>query len=360
MFGRPKARKLKDQAAAAVSKGKYKKALEAYLELERIESSGDWSRRVGEVYKNLDQAGDAVAAYSRAVDRYAEAGFLVKALAVCNMILRIDPAHTDAQRRLVALNAARGIHIQTQADDTVEVNPSVASAAAPEPPPVDAKPRTRTLPSGAAIEEISLARSVPGSVSVPDLAAGEDSTDKAFEIPIELDFDEDREVESDSQEAREALEETPLFSELPPPVLHALIPKVRLVELEAGDVLFKQGDAGSELFVVAEGEVAVVDEGPPRVHLTKLGEGEFFGEVSLVTSQPRNATIEATETTEVLGISREVVSDLVEQEPAVLKVMLRFLRDRLINNLVRSNSLFQPFAAGERESLASKFRFLEV
>jgi cAMP-dependent protein kinase regulator len=225
---------------------------------------------------------------------------------------------------------------------------------------VDAKPRTRTLPSGAAIEEISLARSVPGSVSVPDLAAGEDSTDKAFEIPIELDFDEDREVESDSQEAREALEETPLFSELPPPVLHALIPKVRLVELEAGDVLFKQGDAGSELFVVAEGEVAVVDEGPPRVHLTKLGEGEFFGEVSLVTSQPRNATIEATETTEVLGISREVVSDLVEQEPAVLKVMLRFLRDRLINNLVRSNSLFQPFAAGERESLASKFRFLEV
>jgi len=362
MFGRDNPRKLKDQAQAAVTKGKHKKALEAYLELERIEpGNGDWSRRAGEMYRALGQNGDAIAAWTRAVDRYAEAGFLVKAVAVCQMVLRLDPAHTDAQRRLVDLNAARGIHLDADELETVEQSPADVARAAPPPPPLPtsgSRFKRETLPPGAALEEISLHEAVPGSIELSDEGAGE-QTGKIYEIPITL----DEELEAlmvEEPDAGDALKRTPLFSDLPPAALHALISKVELVELARGDVLFRQGDDGRELFVIAEGEVAVVDEGPPRVHLTTLGEGAFFGEVALATSQRRTATIEATEPTQLLRLSREAVSELIEQEPSVLTVMLKFLRDRLLDNLVRSNPLFVPFGEGERETLAAKFRFLEV
>jgi len=386
MFGRANPRKLKDQAQAAVTKGKYKKALESYLELEKLEpGNGDWCRRSGEMHRALGHSSEAIAAWTRAVDRYAEAGFLVKAVALCQMILRLDPEHTDAQRRLVSLNAARGIHVGNDDIDTIEpppaevrraaseppsvpverasssARPPVPAPAMPAPPPVPAPAPRRarqTLPPGAALEDISLHDAVPGAIELPEHDSI-DQSGKIYEIPITLDEDLEA-LMVEEPDATGALERTPLFSDLPPSALHLLISKVELVELAQGDVLFRQGDEGRELYVIAEGEVAVIDEGPPRVHLTTLGEGAFFGEVALATSQRRTATIEATEPSQLLRLSREAVSELIDQEPSVLTIMLKFLRDRLLENLVRSNPLFAPFGEGERESLASKFRFLEV
>jgi CRP-like cAMP-binding protein len=359
------ARKLREAAQKAADKGKWNKAVEAYLEIEKLEpNDGQWSRRVADCYRRLGQESNEVIALMRAVERYSRAGFLVKAIAMCKMILAIDPEHTASQQALAEFSAARGIPL---------------AAKKPEPPPVPppAIQRSRSIPPGAqSLDEIELNVIVPGA---KDIGGASDVHSGVFEIPldesdlilddaiadIEIEMDEpatvaDAATEAAAEAAAEVFPKTPLFSDLGHESLASLITKVDLVTLDKGSVLFKQGDESDALYVVADGAVAVIDEGPPRVQLTRIDEGGFFGEIGLMTSAPRRATVEAAEDSQVLRINLDVIGDLVEHQPRVLKVLLRFLRDRLIDNLVHTSPLFEPFIGGERDSLASRFRFLEV
>jgi cAMP-dependent protein kinase regulator len=135
---------------------------------------------------------------------------------------------------------------------------------------------------------------------------------------------------------------------------------VALFDLAAGAFLFRAGDAGVTLYVVVDGEVAVQVDGPLRVEVARLGSGAFFGEIALVTDQPRSATIVATVPTQLLAIDREVVRQLIVAYPEVLKVLLRFLRERLVDALIQTHPLFQPYGEAERRDLVSRFRFLEI
>ena len=68
----------------------------------------------------------------------------------------------------------------------------------------------------------------------------------------------------------------------------------------AGDVIIRQGDAGEEFFLISDGTVEVMREGHD---VASLGAGDFFGEASLITGEPRNATVVAKDNldTYVLG-----------------------------------------------------------
>ncbi len=119
-------RHLRAEASEATSSGKYKRALAAYLELERLEPrDAQWSKRAAETYRRLGKDRDAVEAYARAAERYAQGGFLVQAIAVCKLILQIDPANDDALRRLAAMNEQVG-QGPTRTMAMIENNPNLA------------------------------------------------------------------------------------------------------------------------------------------------------------------------------------------------------------------------------------------
>ena len=102
-------RALREEAAAAVAAGKHKRALAAYLELERLESNdAQWAKRAGETYRRLGHHTNAIEAFERSAERYAQNGFLVQAIAVCKLILQLDPTHTQTQLRLSAINEQQG------------------------------------------------------------------------------------------------------------------------------------------------------------------------------------------------------------------------------------------------------------
>jgi CRP-like cAMP-binding protein len=156
--------------------------------------------------------------------------------------------------------------------------------------------------------------------------------------------------------ARVVLPKTPFFSVLTEAQLRVAIERVRLVQLEAGQILFAMGDAGDALYVVASGEIAVLV--PQEVAC--LQEGDLFGEIALLAHQPRNATTRATVPSLVLSLDRGLVRDLASASPELVKVLLRFLRQRLIATLAHTSPLFTPFSETERAALTSRFRFLEV
>jgi CRP-like cAMP-binding protein len=118
--------KLRQEASEATSAGKYKRALAAYLELERLEPrDAQWSKRAAETYRRLGKDKDAISAYARAVERYAQSGFLVQAIAVCKLILQIEPKNNDALMRLASMNEQVGAG-PTRTMAMLDNNPNLA------------------------------------------------------------------------------------------------------------------------------------------------------------------------------------------------------------------------------------------
>ena len=85
---------------------------------------------------------------------------------------------------------------------------------------------------------------------------------------------------------------------------------------ETGETIFQQGDVGDRLYVIRKGEVEVLRDGAP---VAKLGAGEYFGEMALLASVPRNATVRATSPTDVLAVAKGDFAKLLVSFPELQK-----------------------------------------
>jgi len=427
-------RALREEAAAAVAAGKHKRALAAYLELERLESNdAQWAKRAGETYRRLGNNTNAIEAFERSAERYAQNGFLVQAIAVCKVILQIDPNHADTLRRLAEMNERIGAsqtRAQAMADNNpaLHENPSVAAirgrtttdsivrppddglsrprkdsegyrGSRHSTPPMIAtgrnKSRPITLPLGAALDSVDLKTEVPEArqregdergihvIPIDEEDFEQDTTTHTEVMPVmvidmpgdvvmpeiseatELDLADIEEIPLPQPRvigaaAARALAATPLFAGMPSDALQALVANLQLVSLERGEVLFRAGDPSDALYVIAEGELSVQGEGPPAVELSRLGPGAFLGEVALMTDQPRTATVICAHAAELLRIDRHTLSRVLADHGDVLRAVLRFVRDRLVDRWMRTSPLFRPFNDAQRIELAAKFKFLEI
>src|SRR5262249_48767233 len=150
------------------------------------------------------------------------------------------------------------------------------------------------------------------------------------------------------------------FSSLEVDQLRHLIERVEVREVEPGETIVREGERGGSLFVIVYGEVAVLLNGPPKKLMARLQEGSFFGELAVLTDFPRSATVVAETQTRLLEISRELIAEIVANSPEVLRMMLRFFRDRLLDRLLGTSKLFASFTTDEARRLAQRFKFLEL
>jgi CRP/FNR family transcriptional regulator, cyclic AMP receptor protein len=99
---------------------------------------------------------------------------------------------------------------------------------------------------------------------------------------------------------------------------------------EHGEVIVREGDEGSEMFIIQEGEVEVSREmGGASVVLATLGRGEFFGEMSLLESEPRSATVRAVGKTTLLVLKRGGLLLKIRRDPTFAVEMLQHMSHRL-------------------------------
>ena len=150
----------------------------------------------------------------------------------------------------------------------------------------------------------------------------------------------------------------PLFSDLSHEAFVELVERCPLRRYRAGERILHQGDAGSSFFVICEGRVSVLREEKGVAHpVAALEAGEFFGEVALLSGDPRIASVDAlTDDTQVLEISGELLMELVRRHPGVASALKTFCRQRLLSNLLATSALFRPLERNERRELASRFR----
>jgi CRP-like cAMP-binding protein len=150
----------------------------------------------------------------------------------------------------------------------------------------------------------------------------------------------------------------PIFSDLSPEAFVALTQRLTVVRLGPGETVITEGDEGSAFFVIATGRLTVRkrDERGEQVVLAHLGEGEFFGEMALLSNSPRNATVVAEEPSEVLVLHVEVLRSLAGRYPHVADSLRRFYRQRLLANAFAVSPIFRPFGRGDRKAVMEKFR----
>jgi MFS family permease len=104
------------------------------------------------------------------------------------------------------------------------------------------------------------------------------------------------------------LQSIPMFTPLTPSVLDSLARRLTTVQVTAGDVFVKEGEASDRFYVIVSGLVEVTQG--TRV-LRHEGPGEFFGEIGLLRDVPRTATVSALEDTELLALERDDFLDAV-------------------------------------------------
>ena len=86
---------------------------------------------------------------------------------------------------------------------------------------------------------------------------------------------------------------------------------VRREHFEAGEVIFREGDRGDRLYVVVDGEVEVVRHvRRGELPVQRLGPGECFGEIALVSDRPRTATVSSRTPVNVLTMDRDAFQAL--------------------------------------------------
>jgi tetratricopeptide (TPR) repeat protein len=123
---------------------------------------------------------------------------------------------------------------------------------------------------------------------------------------------------------------SPLFEVLTEEERDALVREMDLESHDEGSVIIAEGQPGASMYVIASGEVKVFTNGAggATVYLARLGEGDFFGEVSMLTGKPRTATITASQRTELLRLDKEKLDNALATYPGIRKVLNEFYQRR--------------------------------
>lgn len=123
----------------------------------------------------------------------------------------------------------------------------------------------------------------------------------------------------------------PLFTDAPPAVLNQIATQAKLLKLDKGDFLAREGEASDSLFVIRKGWVKIIATGPhgEEVILNQCGPGQLIGEMSLIDQKPRSNSMAAISSAEVVEIKYEVVLAALNQYPMLAFNFLRDMSDRL-------------------------------
>ena len=230
-------------------------------------------------------APEALSDYAVLARRWVQQGWSLRAIALCKIILRLEPGHEPTRLLLSELDARA-------MDPNAPTGPAVPRMVAPV---LDPEPKA------------------PGASLLSGLGRWE------FE---------------------------------------AMLESLELRDYSPGELIVEEGTPGDSLFAIVEGSVEVVRtlKSGRRRTVAVLGEGDFFGEMSLLSHVPRMASVKAFDRTAVLELTRPRLELIVQRHPSVEEVLRHFQRERLLDNVLRSNALFRLLSPEQREALSHDFQ----
>lgn len=388
---------LRAKAKKALLEGKYKQALEAYAELHKAEPSDLRTHvKVAELREKTGDTGGAVKDYIAIANAYAEQGFVVQAIAINKIILRLDSARTEIKEKLKRLSSERGddwaITTVTPQDklqaaeisgmdkaklsfertpllsglagdeleafidslqlDTFSADTTIYSAG-------DSGDNLYLIGMGVVRLEAVLGNgqrrpfsrlgegdffgehAFMGRRKHHDAAVAETDVTvlvidrKTFDAWVER-YPNIQAIVEDFYTRRvlaRVLAITPVFEGVPPEARMALADRFKLQTCKKGDEIVREGEQGDSFFLIRSGEVHIftsdMKDKSHKIDLGRLEVGSFFGEVALLTDKPRTATVVAANDVELMMLTRQAFTEIVDKYPSVRKVVEAYQRQRV-------------------------------
>lgn len=254
----------RERAESLFSRGKFREALATY---EKLEEHGKKDPRIymrmGDIAGKLGANEAALTYYKKGAESFIRLGFTLKAVAVCKMILTLDPGQKDVEASLARLHGG---------DEA---------------------------PSG-----------------------------RLANVP-----------------------RTPLFSDLSKDEFLEVLSMVRSLEFVPGAYVFREGDPGESIFLIAEGEVEVIGSAKDstKVMLAKLPEGSVFGEFGFFLGSRRTMDVRALTKATVLELTRDALNRIISKYGRVEAVLFDFYKERVVDTLLAMTEVFRSLSADDRK-----------
>jgi hypothetical protein len=133
------------------------------------------------------------------------------------------------------------------------------------------------------------------------------------------------------------LRDLEIFEPLDDDSLRDLAALLKLKKYDTNKVVLKQGDPGTELYIVLEGKVAVI--GSENKVLSEMGSGEIFGEMSLLSGEPVTTTVHTRSKTKLATLSAKDFKHVLNKYPILQVFFYRMLVDRAQANSLRAGNI---------------------
>ncbi len=135
-------------------------------------------------------------------------------------------------------------------------------------------------------------------------------------------------LRSENDAVVDMLEKSPLWSGIGKQDFKEIVKLAKQSKFASGDFIVRKGEEGAGFYLVLDGAVEIRSDGNT---LSRLGPGQFFGEMSVVDAQPRSADVVAVEPSRVLVLSAWSFKSLVSERPRIAVKMLQEFVRRLRN-----------------------------
>lgn len=154
----------------------------------------------------------------------------------------------------------------------------------------------------------------------------------------------------------------PLLSALSEAAFRRVLGTLVLRRLPAGAAVIREGEPGNAFYFVASGQLRVfaTDGLGRQTELAQLGENAVFGEMALLSAQPRSASVACLTEVDLLEVGRQALAQLADELGPVAEALHGFTRERLLGNLMATSPLFRPFNRMQQRDLLRRFTSHDV
>lgn len=332
---------------ALLQRRNYDKAiLQLRVELEKRKKDERLRLQLADLLAQSGRKKEAIELLNQLSDDLAWDGFAAKAIAVLKKIEKLDPGRSEVEEKLAYL-----INQKTRPSndpwaaaakppaETEEIGLDLgASRSAASTTPMAATPQpSETLdvefenaaPEPAAIEPAP-APEVVGAGVTDELVGQEEMRDELLSLIENVFVTAPAAPPSAPAGDGSPMVDTPLFRSMSPAELVAVIRKMRLLMYEPGEIIVAEGQPGDSLFIITTGRVRAYvrdAKGAPK-EVRQLGEGDFFGEISVLEGGTRTATVTSASDCELLEFDKSSLDEIAATHPRVKDVMREFAAKR--------------------------------
>ena len=365
----------KEVAQRALSQGNWNKALENFQKhCSQVPEDLRSQLKVAELLSRLGRKQEAVQVYQQVAEAYAQDGFLLQAISVNKMILRIDPSSKDVNDRLANLYTEK-------ASGTKNLRPFPHIPLFSELNEQEFQLflghlQVKTYPKEAFIccegdtgdslfiishGEVAVSRQMPSGKEewIRNLKEGDFFGEFGFftdqkrhatvksltesEI-LEISRNELNEMIKTHPRIKEILQNlfnqrvldlflslSPLFSSFTPVEREEILKRFRLHKIPEETILFQGGDPPLCLYMVKSGEVEIFTQHPQgkKIVLGKMRSGNIFGEIGPLLNRPRMATAKTTRPSELLELTKEDLETCLHKFPTLRSTLKEISSKRL-------------------------------